>query len=61
MSRYTYVHVHHTHPYNLSAPSCYSSAAIFNDYYSELIPYTAIANSYGVSVYDVYQFQGHTH
>ena len=27
----------------------------------ELTPYTALANSYGVSVYDAYQFQGHAH
>ena len=33
----------------------------FNDCYSDLIPYTALANSYGVSVYDTYQFQDHTH
>ena len=28
---------------------------------SELTPYTALANSYGISVYNAYQFQGHTH
>ena len=55
-----YVHIHHTHPYNLSAPSCYFSTAVFNDCYCELMLYTVLANSYGVSVYDVYQFQGHT-
>ena len=33
----------------------------FNDCYSDLMPYTALANSYGVSVYDVYQFQDHAH
>ena len=53
-----HVHVHHTHPYNLSAPSFYSGTASFNDYYSELMPYTVLAQSYGISVYDVYQFQG---
>ena len=52
MSGYAYVHILHTHPYNLSAPSCYSSTALFNDCYSVLTTYTAIANSYGVSVYD---------
>ena len=26
-----------------------------------LMPYTALANSYGVSIYDTYQLQGHTH
>ena len=31
----------------------------FNNCYSDLMPYTALANSYGVSVYDVYQFQDH--
>ena len=33
----------------------------FNDCYSVLIPYTVLANSYWVSVYDVYQCQGHAH
>ena len=47
-----------THPYNWSAPSCYSSTAAFNNFYSELMPYTALANCYGVSAYDAYQFQG---
>ena len=55
------IHVCHTHPYNLSVLSCYSSTAVFIDCYSELTPYTALANYYGVSVYDVYQFQGHAH
>ena len=40
------IHLHHTHPYSLSAPSCYSSTAVFNNCYSELMPYTALANSY---------------
>ena len=61
MSRYTYVHVHHTHPYNLSASSLYSSTIAFNDCYNELMPYTALANSYEVSAYDAYQFQGHAY
>ena len=56
-----YVQVCHTHPYKLSAPSCYLNTAAFNNCYCELIPYTALANSYGVSVYDVYQYQGHSH
>ena len=59
MSQYTYVYIHHTHPYNLSPPSCYPSTDPFNNVYSELMPYTALANSYGVSVYDMYQFKGH--
>ena len=29
--------------------------------YSELTPYIALAYSYWVSVYDVYQFQGYAH
>ena len=29
--------------------------------YSEIMPYIALANSYWVSVYDVYQFQGYAH
>ena len=35
--------------------SYYFSTATFNDCYNELTPYTMIANSYGVSVYNVYQ------
>ena len=54
MPQYAYIHVCHTHPYNWSALSCYTSTAVFNDYYSDLMPYTVPANSYGVSVYDVY-------
>ena len=61
MSRYAYIQVRHTHPYNLSAPSHYSSTDVFNDCYSVLTPYTPLANSYGVSVYDAYKFQGHAH
>ena len=62
MPQYAYVHcICYTHPYNWSVPSCYSSTAAFNDCYSELMPYTALANSYWVSVYDAYQHQGHTH
>ena len=44
-------------PYNLSAWSCYSSTAVFNECYSELTPYTALANCCGGCVYDAYQFQ----
>ena len=61
MSRYAYVHVRHTHPYNLSALSFYLSTATFNYFYSESMPYTVLANSYGVSVYKVYQLQGQTY
>ena len=57
MSQYAYVHVYHTHPYNLSAPLCYSSTAAFNDCNSELMPYTVLANSWCVSAYDTYQCQ----
>ena len=28
---------------------------------SELMPYTALANCYGVSAYDAYQFRGDAH
>ena len=45
-------------PYNWSAKSYYSSTAAFNDCYRELMPYTVLANCYGVSAYDAYQFQG---
>ena len=48
MSQHAYDHVYHTQPYNLSALSCYSSTAAFNNCYSELTPHTALANSYGV-------------
>ena len=39
----------------------YTSTATFNHCYSELMSYTVLANSYGVSVYDMYQLQGHAH
>ena len=39
----------------------YWSTATFNDCYSVLTPYIALANSYWVSVYDTYQCQGHIH
>ena len=44
------VHIHHTHLYNRSTPSCYSSTctADINEYCSELIPCTAIAYSYWI-------------
>ena len=56
-----YIHIRHTHPHNWNAPSCNSSTATFNDCYSELTPYIELANSYGISVYDVYQCQDHAH
>ena len=34
-----------TPTHNLSTPSCYSSTAVFNNCYSELTPYTVLANS----------------
>ena len=58
---FVYVGVGHTHPYIWSAPSFYSSTATFNNFYSELMTYTVPANSYGISLYDVYQCQGHAH
>ena len=61
MAYYTYVHVCHIHLYNWSTLSCYSSTAAFNECYSVFMPYTALANSYWVSVHDVYQCQGHAH
>ena len=30
-------------------------SAAFKDYYSELMPYTVLANSWWISVYDAYQ------
>ena len=56
-----YIHVHLTHLCNWSAPSCYSSTAIFNNCKSELTPYTVLGYSYQVSFHDVYQCQGHAH
>ena len=56
-----YVHIRHQQHYNQSAPSCYSSTATFIDCYSDLLPYTVLANSYGVNTYNMYQFQGHVH
>ena len=46
MPQYAYVHICHTQPYKWNAPSCYSSTAAFNNCYSELMPYAALANSY---------------
>ena len=43
------------------APSCYASTGAFNDCYSELTPYTVLANSSWVGDYDAYQCQGHAH
>ena len=39
----------------------YSSTATFNDFYSELMSYTALASYYEVSAHDSYQFQGPPH
>ena len=50
-----------TSNFSQTTVSCYLSTAAFNDCYSELTPYTALANCYGVSAYDMYQFQGHIH
>ena len=61
MPQYAYIHIHHTHPYSYRALSCYLNTAAFNDCYSELMPYTALANSYWVSFYDAYQCQGQAH
>ena len=38
--------------------SCYSSKAIFIDCYSELTLYIVLANCYGISAYNAYQFKG---
>ena len=48
-------------PLLLKHPVFLLEYSYFYYYYSELTPYTVLANSYGVSVYDSYQFQGHTH
>ena len=41
--------------------SYYPSTAAFNNCYSELIPYTALAYLNWISFYDSYQFQGNAH
>ena len=51
MLQYAYICLRTPHP----PLFYYLSIAVFNDYYSELTPYTALENSYRVSVYDVYQ------
>ena len=61
MAQYAYVQVHQTNPYNWSAPSCYLSTTTFDHCYSELMSYTVLANSYGASVYNMYQFQGYAY
>ena len=45
-----YSHVCHTHLYNCSVPSCYSSTDTLNDCYRELTSCTALANSNLVGV-----------
>ena len=52
-----YIHICHTHPDNWNTPCCYSITAAFNYCYSELMPYTALANCYGVSAYDACQYK----
>ena len=43
------------HPlFNLSAAFCYLSTAVFNNCYSELMPYTAVANSYWASFHNAF-------
>ena len=49
MARYTYVQINHTHIQNWSAPSCYLTTAVLNDFYSEVTAYTALAYSYWAS------------
>ena len=46
MAQYTYVYVNHTHLDNWSALSCYFTAAVLNDSYSEVTASTALAYSY---------------
>ena len=48
MPQYAYVHICHTHLYNWSILSCYSSKAGFSDCYSELTLYTVLANFSGL-------------
>ena len=60
LDTYVYAYLCYNHLYNWSTLSCYSSTAVFNECYSELMPYTVPGNSYAVSVYNAYQFQGHT-
>ena len=39
----------------------YVSTAAFNDCCSVSMPYTVLANSYWISVYDAHQNQGHAY
>ena len=61
MPRYVYVHVRYAHLHNWSAPSSYSNTATFNRFYSESMPYTALAYSYWVSFHDTCQCQDYAH
>ena len=40
-----YIYINHAHLQNLSAPPCYLTTAVLNDYYSEETAYTALAYS----------------
>ena len=49
---------HQTFPL-YGTPYCYLSTTALNDYYSESMPYTALAYSYWVSTHDAYQCHCH--
>ena len=61
MAQYTYVYVNHTHFYNLSPLPYYLTTAVLNDYYSEVMAYTAPAYSYWASFHDTYKCLRHAH
>ena len=61
MVQYEYVYVNHAYLYNWSAPSCYLTTAVLDDYYSEVTAYTVLAYSYWASFHDTYECLGHAH
>ena len=54
MAGYAYVNVNHAYLNNWSAPSCYLTTAVLNDFYSDLTAYRALAYTYWASFHDVY-------
>ena len=46
MARYAYVYVNYTHLYNWSTPPYYLTTAVLNNYYSEVMAYTALTYPY---------------
>ena len=57
MAQYTYIYVNHAYFYNWSTPFCYLPTAVLNDYYCEVMAYTALAYYF----HDAYGCLDHAH